>query len=167
VTERSNDWGLIESCLLATEDAKGFKHDFQQSDMRSAARAVGDEIFRGYVVRSPGGDVVSGGVRILAEGGTSTDFLQGSNREALKFGVNQLMYDYVLADLTSAGATYFDNVGANIKEIGLAKSAWGFPLVPYLQVSQPGARTVAHSGSRALAAFRQRRSAGGEKRSTW
>jgi hypothetical protein len=134
VAERSTDWAGIMDCLLDTEEAQDFKHDLTVESLRSAHRSMGDESFRGYVVRDPDGTAVSGGVRLHEPGTTAINWLQGTRRSHLSEGVTQLMYSFVLDDLAAAGASDFDYVGANIKSVAAAKAGWGLPLVPYLLV---------------------------------
>lgn len=136
--ERSDDWVAIWSCLAETEVSKGFSHRLSLDNIRLGARLMGPENFRGYVVRDSAGLVVSGGVRLHYRGHRAVDWVQGTIRTALADGVNQLMYDFVMLDLHEAGATGFDLAGANIREVAVAKSSWGYPLVPQLSLESTG-----------------------------
>jgi hypothetical protein len=136
--ERSGDWLAILSCLRATEASKGFSHRLSVADLRLGARLMGPDHFRGYSVRDSSGRIVSGGIRLHYPGHRALDWVQGTVRSALADGVNQLMYDFVMNDLHTAGAVGFDLAGANIREVALAKSSWGCPLVPQLSVESTG-----------------------------
>lgn len=133
--ERTHEWDAVMACLRDTESAKGFSHGLDASSLASSSRHMGDETFRGYVVRNSAGAVASGGVRLHLPGGTAIDWVQGTLRGYLSDGVNQLMYAHVLDDLTAHGASGFDFGGANIAAVAAAKATWGMPLVPYLRVS--------------------------------
>lgn len=136
--ERSDDWQAIWSCLTETEASKGFSHRLALADLRLGADIMGVDSFRGYVVRDATGQAVSGGVRLHSPGHRALDWVQGTLRPALADGVNQLMYDFVMSDLSEAGAIGFDLAGANIREVALAKSSWGYPLVPYVTLEPAG-----------------------------
>lgn len=137
-TTRSDDWAGIHECLTATGDAKGFSHRIGIQDLELGASLMGEDSFRGYLVRDQRGLPVSGGVRVHARGHHAVDLFQGTQRRVLSDGVNQLMYDFVLRDLAEAGATGFDFCGADIPAVARAKSAWGLPLVPLLSVDGTG-----------------------------
>ena len=64
--------------------------------------------------------------------GLCIDWLAGTDRDHVNYGVNQLLYANSLSDVAESGTKYFDNCGANIESVARAKSAWGFPLVPYI-----------------------------------
>jgi len=131
---RSDDWAGILECLTATEGAKGFSHRIQARDLALGVDLMGEERFRGYLVRDHKGRPVSGGVRLHTPGHHAIDLVQGTQRAVLPDGANQLMYDFVLRDLTDEGATGFDLCGADIPAVAKAKSAWGMPLVPQLSI---------------------------------
>ena len=135
---RSDDWAAILSCLEETEISKGFSHRLSLDDLKRGARLMGPDHFRGYVVRDSSGRVVSGGIRLHHEGHRAVDWVQGTTRRVLADGVNQLMYDYVMRDLHEAGAMGFDLAGANIREVALAKSSWGYPLAPQVTLEAAG-----------------------------
>ncbi|UTC65428.1 hypothetical protein E4O00_04725 [Treponema sp. OMZ 788] len=130
--ECSTDWSAIVDCLLGTEVIKGFSHNTSVQDLKKCADLLGNDVFRGYLVKDKDGKPVSGGLRLVLKDGITIDWSQGAIRDHLKNGVNQLIYDFVLQDSKKAGAIGFDWVGANIAPVALAKSAWGMPLVPYL-----------------------------------
>lgn len=132
----SSDWDAIVLCLRASEVRKGFSHSTSVKDLEKCADLLGDEVFRGYLVKDKEGKPVSGGLRLVLKGGITIDWSQGAIYEHLKNGVNQLIYDFVLKASKEAGAIGFDWVGANIPPVALAKSAWGVPLVPYLTIRQ-------------------------------
>lgn len=140
--ERSDDWNAIANCLKGTEDVKGFSHHTSSEDLQKCADLLGNEVFRGYVVKDATGHPVSGGLRLVLKDGITIDWSQGAIHEHLKNGVNQLIYNFVLQDVKAAGAIGFDWVGANIPPVALAKSAWGAPLVSYLAIRQKNFRYI-------------------------
>lgn len=142
IVERSDDWGAIADCLKGTEDVKGFSHHTSSEDLKKCDDLLGNDIFRGYLVKDATGQPVSGGLRLVLKDGITIDWSQGAIREHLKNGVNQLIYNFVLQDVRNSGAIGFDWVGANIPPVALAKSAWGAPLVPYLAIRQKNFRYI-------------------------
>jgi hypothetical protein len=113
--------------------------------LKLAAGLIGDDSFRGYVVLDPAGVVVSGGVKLHIPDGVAVDWIQGGIRSHLQNGVNQLLYAYVLEDLTAAGAVAFNYAGANIPSVAAAKASWGLPVVPYLTIGAAGRRSIAEA----------------------
>lgn len=149
--ERSEDWGQIHHCLLATESVKSFNHSLTVARLERASHDVGKDAFRGYVVKDTTGQVVSGGIRLLSKAGNAYDWVQGARRESLGDGVNQLMYKLVLDDLARAGATTFDFGGANIREVARAKATWNLELRPYLTI---GAMDLRYAKSSLLGTYK-------------
>lgn len=145
VAERSDDWGAIMQCLEQTETAKSFVHRINVKSLTRASVLMGDDSFRGYVVRDSKGNAVSGGIRLHTPNGVAIDWVQGTLRDQLQYGVNQLIYAYVLEDLASAGAVAFDSAGANIPAVAVAKAAWRFPLIPYLTIRATDLRFMTRS----------------------
>jgi len=145
VAERSDDWRAIMICLEQTESAKSFTHRIDVKSLVRASELMGEDSFRGYVVRDSKGTAVSGGVRLHAPDSVAIDWVQGAVRERLPYGVNQLIYAYVLEDLASAGAASFDYGGANIPSVAAAKASWGFPLAPYLTITATDLRFLVRS----------------------
>lgn len=140
---RSNDWESIYRCLKGTAQAKGFRSPLRLEHLRQAHRVLGEDAFRGYIATDPSGRVVSGGIRLFKEGGTAIDWQQGTDREQLNSGVNQLLYDFSIQDLATYGASAFEFSGANIPSVAAAKAAWGMPLTPLLSIADPNLRTHA------------------------
>lgn len=132
--ERSDDWAKVVECLRATSVRKGFRHRLDAHSLAEGQRRMGDEYFRGYLVRGPAGEPVAGGVRLHEAGETAVDWLQGADHRYLTHGVNQLMYSFVIDDLTQAGSLGLDLCGANIPEVAKAKSQWGVELAPYIRL---------------------------------
>lgn len=140
--DRSDDWEAIVGCLKGTENVKGFSHQTSAKDLKNCAYLLGNDIFRGYLIKDATGQPVSGGLRLALKNGITIDWSQGAIHEHLKNGVNQLIYDFVLQDVKDSGSIGFDWVGANIPSVALAKSAWGAPLVPYLTIRQKNFRYI-------------------------
>ena len=141
--ERSCDWKAIVHCLDETGAAKGFTHRTDINSLEKCQQLLGDDSFRGYVGYNDKHQVISGGLRLHMLDATAIDWSQGTLRDELNSGINQLLYWEVLRDLAKAGAKAFDYTGANIPPVAAAKAAWGIPLVPYLTVRTPGLRNLA------------------------
>ena len=145
--EKSEDWASISYCLRVTEQTKAFLHRTDERELRLCFEILGSEHMLGYLAKTSSGEPVSGGIRLAVNGGTVLDWSQGAVRSHLKSGINQLMYSYVLKDVATMGAVRFDWGGANIPPVAVAKSAWGAPLVPYLQISQPSTESLMQNAS--------------------
>ena len=142
VVERTDDWNAITECVRSTEARQDFSTHLRSSDLASASEVLGADLFRGYVVRDASGFAASGGIRLHSPGHVAIDWLQGTMRDRLRDGVNQLMYSGVFEDLALHGARAFDYTGANIAPVAAAKATWGVPLVPYLRI---GAYDLRHA----------------------
>lgn len=134
VVERSKDWQSILDCISYTENEKKFSNRVSVSDIRICAELLGDNNFRGYLVKDHKGKPVLGALRLLQQNGVALAWSQGGIRENMKDGIVQLVYDFVLDDIKKSGVLYFDWIGANIENVALAKSAWGVPLSPQLVI---------------------------------
>ena len=134
-TKRTNEWDEITCCLEKTEQAKNFSHMISSSDLRSLEEALGNNVFRGYICSSPEGEPVAGQIKLFEAEGMSIDWSAGTDREHIKEGVNQLLYQRSCEDMANDGGLYFDLCGANIRPVAQAKAAWGWPLVPYITMS--------------------------------
>lgn len=153
--EMCDDPDVIFSCLVDTEARQKFSHGVDARTLRELWNAMPKSAVRGHCVRASSGEVVSAGVRLVAPGGWAIDWLQGTKRAHLDQGVNQLAYDYALQDLQSAGAKLFDFGGGNIRNVARAKEKWGFPLTPYICLTQPSLRDWGKDGFRLGKAFMQ------------
>lgn len=140
--ENSRDWNAIMYCLSGTETVKSFKHHLSVSDMQNCEDLLGCDVFRGYLVHDKLGQPAAGGIRLVMKDGITIDWVEGAVFEHLKYGVNQLIYQYVLNDSQKAGALYFDWCGANISAVALAKSAWGVPVRPYFMIMEKSLKNV-------------------------
>lgn len=141
----SYNWDEIVYCLSGSENKKHFSYNISSADIKNCAELLGHAVVRGYLVKDKDGAPVSGGVRLVKENGIAIDWVQGTIREYLKNGVNQLLYDFVLEDIKKSGCSYFDWYGANIPSVALAKSAWGGMLVPYVIVTEKSLRCVLYN----------------------
>lgn len=141
--------GMVEllDCLNATEQRKGFGHHLSLRDLESLSESFDSDLFRTYVVRGRDGGAVSAGARLTSEKGWALDWVQGAIPSHLANGVNQLMYRAVLEDLAKDGIKFFDMGGANIKAVAKAKSAWGFPTVPYISLTSLGVANQVRSAA--------------------
>ncbi len=128
----SNDWESINHCLIKTEQEKKFSHMITVEDLVSLEKTLGKDVFRGYLCSSPEGEPVSGQIKLFLAGGISIDWSAGTDRNHIKNGVNQLLYQTSCDDMTEKGGLFFDLCGANIRPVAQAKATWGWPLMPYL-----------------------------------
>lgn len=141
--KRSCDWEAIVHCLAETGAAKGFAHRTDINSLERCQQLLGNDHFRGYVGYNDKHKVVSGGLRLHLPDATAVAWSQGTLRDELGSGINQLLYWEVLQDLTRVGAKAFDYTGANIPPVAAAKAAWGIPLVPYLTIRTFSLRNLA------------------------
>lgn len=146
--ELCEDPAEILSCLAATEQRQNFAHLIDLSALSTLWETMPRGTIRGHCVRSPTGEAVSAGVRLVSPDGWAIDWLQGSKREHLDQGVNQLAYEYALQDMQGCGAKLFDFGGANIRNVARAKEKWGFPLKPYIAIAPASFRNIAREGLR-------------------
>ncbi len=142
--ELTSDWDAIHKCLSYTEEFKNFSHRTDAKAIELCANYMGDNLIS-HIVYSKNNEPVSGGIRLLSEGGIGHGWSQGGHREHLKNGVNQFLYKDVLLSLHEHGATKFDWGGANTEPVAYAKSAWGMSLVPYLVITPINIRYILKS----------------------
>lgn len=132
LSQRSNDWDAIYHCLSKTEDVKNFSHMITVSELATLEQLLGEDAFRGYLCLTSQGEPVSGQIKLFLAEGISIDWSAGTDRNHIKNGVNQLLYEKSCDDLAESGGHLFDLCGANIRPVAQAKAAWGWPLIPYL-----------------------------------
>jgi hypothetical protein len=140
---RSSDWDAIVHCLDATAKAKGFTHRISSDALRRCHVLLGDEHLRGYLGFNSMGNPVSGALTLHLQAGTAIGWFAGTLRSELNSGIVQLLYSKELADLSEVGAAALDYIGANIPVVAASKTAWGFPLVPYLTIQSCDIRYLA------------------------
>ncbi len=138
--QATTDWEAIHFCLKKTEDAKAFSHMTPPKDLARLSELLGQDHCLGYVCRDSAGSPVSGQIKIFLADGISIDWSAGTDREHLKNGVNQLIYEDSFTDMAARGGRFFDLCGANIKPVANAKATWGFPLIPYLTLTHETAQ---------------------------
>lgn len=126
----------LADVLDRTGKRQGFTYKLTAEKLKMLEEMVAPSVYRKHVVRSAQGLIVSAGARLVTEGGVALDWIQGTREEALPDGAVQLMYRGVLDDMAELGAELFDFGGANIPAVARAKSSWGLPLVPYVQISR-------------------------------
>lgn len=132
---KSSDWRSIFSCLRFAEERKGFTHRLTLQALHLGAEILGTDCFRGYLALDGQGSSVGSAITIHSPGKLAIGLTRSVSTSALKDGVNQLMLDFCMADLKSAGAIGYDLAGANIRAVAMAKAEWGYPLCPYIQIS--------------------------------
>lgn len=134
-TSHSENWEAIDYCLKKTEEVKDFSHLVSSKELEYACNILGKESFRGYLCKSEKGEPVSGQIKLFLAEGVSIDWSAGTDRNHIKNGVNQLLYKDSFEDMAGNGGKIFDLCGANIESVANAKATWGFPLVPYITIS--------------------------------
>lgn len=152
----STDWQALHECLVATEDAKQFKHGTSPRELERLHTLLGPERFTAFATHRPDVGVVGASLRLHDVDGAVVDWSAGTRREVLSDGVVQYAYANAMTHAVASGATHFDFAGANITAVAAAKAAWGFRLVPYLVISSPGVRTAARTVLRGLRLGRSR-----------
>lgn len=133
--KRSTDWVHIHKCLELTEEEKNFSHLTPCEDLSFLQELLGSEHFRGYLCLSSDGEPVSGQIKLFLAEGISIDWSAGTDRNHIRNGVNQLTYQKSFEDMAENGGRLFDLCGANIRAVANAKATWGFPLIPYLTLT--------------------------------
>lgn len=155
--ETTTDLSGVIDCLAETATRKHFVMNLTRSQLTSLQADLGEERFRVHVVRSPQGEVVSAGIRLLDGAGFGLDWLQGTNRAHLAAGANQLAYATALIDLAEIGVTTLDLGGANIPAIARAKLALGLTITPYIALTYGGLTTLLQDTHQALRTFKRLR----------
>jgi len=139
--ERTQAFRDVHQCLLGSEARQGFRHLLSPRDLELLTDLVGEEHVRVYVCYGPDGVPASGQVVLHHPGATAIGWVAGTTREALRSGANQLLVAHMLADITAAGATSFDYVGANLPGVAAAKADWGASLIPTYTVEPYGMKS--------------------------
>ena len=134
-TSHSEDWEAINYCLRKTEEVKDFSHLISSTELQNASKILGKVSLRGYLCTSYKGEPVSAQIKLFHAEGISIDWSAGTDRNHIKNGVNQLLYKSSFDDMAENGGKLFDLCGANIESVANAKATWGFPLVPYITLS--------------------------------
>ena len=93
--------------------------------MELALRLLGDENFRCYVVFAPDDEPASARIVLKGNNGLAIDWVAGTKRKFLKYGVNDYIVYFTLSDLNNVGVTVFDYCGANLPTVQNTKSRWG------------------------------------------
>lgn len=127
----------VFECLSGTSTRKQFRNRLSAADIRSLVWAVGPERARLLGVKSPSGEIVSAGIRLVEPGSIGLGWVQGTHPAHLSSGVAQLVQSAVLDDLAGAKATSYDYMGANIASVAKAKSAWNMRLTTYFALRLP------------------------------
>jgi hypothetical protein len=155
--EQSRDYSAILACIRETEVRQGFRYGLEEDDLRALHTGMGHEHCRMYLCRSSEGEAVSSRIVLHTPGGRALDWVAGTRTLDLHHGVTQQLIDFVLQDLTVAGAQQFDFGGANISSVARSKMEWGGILTPFYAIRPLGFRTliqdarmVLHSGIREL-----------------
>jgi hypothetical protein len=142
---RSGSPEEVYRCLTATSGRKGFSYDISVAALADLAELLGPDRALMSVVVGPSGEILSGGVRLLAPRATAIGWLQGTTPQGLRQHAGQLMQEEVLHAVTQLGAESYDYFGANIPAVARAKAQWGMPLVAYSVIEAPAPRAWARA----------------------
>jgi lipid II:glycine glycyltransferase (peptidoglycan interpeptide bridge formation enzyme) len=101
---------------------------------------LGGEIFDIYSLYSDSKPVFS--QIIVKDGNTAYYWLAAGNPEYYNTGFNQLLFEYMIDDLSKNGFIKFDFLGANTGTISKYKSTYNFSLVPYYSVNKVNSKLL-------------------------
>jgi len=154
--KRSYDFEGIIECLSDTEDRQSFDYRLTKNDLELALKLLGEENFRCYVVFAPDGEPASARIVLKGNNGLAIDWVAGTKRKFLKYGVNDYIVYFTLNDLNNVGVTVFDYCGANLPTVQNAKSRWGGELKVYYVVRPLNIRTLLEMGLRFIGNIRRK-----------
>lgn len=135
VKELYNESEIVK-CIKATASSKNFDLYLGERELKLFFNIVDSSMISSYAAYTANGQIAAVQVKLVSYDGMCIDWLAGAYREFLSDGVTQLLYYETLKDCQQRGARYFDFCGANIESVALAKSQWGFEIVPYLYIPE-------------------------------
>ncbi|WP_411689130.1 hypothetical protein [Acinetobacter indicus] len=140
--ERTQDFALVQKCLTASEERKGFSHGIDVDGLKLLNNYMSPDYLHCYIVKNSIGDVV--GARILIVDGEHKvlAWSAGIDSSVLKDGVNHFMVEKLLSIYATDGYKVFDFVGANIPPVAAMKEGWGGELVHYYALRQNTLRNL-------------------------
>jgi hypothetical protein len=140
-----NFQAIIE-CLSDTEDRQKFDYGLTKNDLELALKLLGEENFRCYIVYASDEEPASARIVLKGNNGLAIDWVAGTKRKFLKYGVSDYIIKFTLEDLGNAGVKVFDFCGANLPTVQNAKSRWGGELKVYYQIKPIHLRTILSLG---------------------
>jgi hypothetical protein len=132
--EKTNNWNDVIYCLNVTSDAKRFDNILSISILSKLEELLPKDNLYAHIAYDQNGEPSSAQIKFVMQDGICIGWQAGTDRKHITSGVNQMLYNFAISDITKAGGRYFDNCGANIESVARAKSAWGFELVPYIMI---------------------------------
>lgn len=143
--EVTSDFDLVNECLRAPEERKGFQHFVSSKELTELQTMMGKEAMNAVLVRTSNGEPVAASIFLVEKSGLVQDWSAGVKTSALKDGVNAFMVFNALKYYNSIGCKIFDFCGANIKPVAEMKEYWGGELVAYFSISSKSAANVLRS----------------------
>lgn len=131
--ERTCDWDNVLYCLNKSATYQGFDNILSAPVLLNLDKALCGNLI-GHISYDKNNMPVSSQLRINIKNGVTIGWQAGTDRDHTVNGVNQFLYNFSLEDMVLSGGKYFDNCGANIESVARAKAAWGFDLVPYINI---------------------------------
>jgi len=150
------DFQKVIECLSDTEERQGFSYGLTPSDLEMADKLMGEEHFRCYTVFAPDGEPASS--RIVLKGNSiALDWVAGTKRKFLKYGVSDHIVYSVLNDLADSNVRIFDYCGANLPTVQNMKSRWGGELKVLYNIRPLNIRTFLSMGLRWFRNYRRKK----------
>jgi len=139
--QRDYNFEAVIECLSDTEDRQDFDYGLTKNDLELALKLLGEENLRCYIVFSPDGEPASARIVLKGNNGLAIDWVAGTKRKFLKYGVSDYIVKFALEDLANVGVRVFDYCGANLPTVQNAKSRWGGELKVFYAIRALNIRT--------------------------
>lgn len=140
--ERTQDFNLVQKCLTASEQRKGFSHAVDEEGLKLLNEYMSSDYLHCYFVKNVKHEVVGARVLIVDGENKVLAWSAGIDSSVLKDGVNHFMVEKLLDLYAKEGYKVFDFVGANIPPVAAMKEAWGGELVVYYALRQNSLRNL-------------------------
>nr|WP_289847835.1 GNAT family N-acetyltransferase [Acinetobacter indicus] len=140
--ERTQDFNLVQKCLTASEQRKGFSHAVDEEGLKLLNEYMSPDYLHCYLVKNVKHEVVGARVLIVDGENKVLAWSAGIDSSVLKDGVNHFMVEKLLDLYAKEGYKVFDFVGANIPPVAAMKEAWGGELVVYYALRQNSLRNL-------------------------
>lgn len=141
--ERTRNFNDLLSCLEASAGRKHFEVEFGVAELTLLDELLGEEHLRPYVCYAPDGEPACGGVMLHVPGGRALYWVFGTKTTFMSAGATQFAIRNIIDDLTAAGATGIDFLGAQLASVAAMKATWGSRLTPYYRVDGGRVRAIA------------------------
>lgn len=140
--ERTQDFDLVQKCLTASEQRKGFSHAVDAEGLKLLNEYMSSDYLHCYFVKNAMHEVVGARILIVDGGNKVLAWSAGIDSSVLKDGVNHFMVEKLLELYAKESYKIFDFVGANIPPVAAMKEAWGGELVTYYALRQNSLRNL-------------------------